>query len=337
MSLVQQVNVATIVGSITQSGNAAITITSARMNNSPKSINVAVLNGDSSPVVATKVATALAFDVDVSLIFLIAPSGSTVILTERVAHNNDTTLNVASANGTCLGLTPEPISTTTVAGSGLDNSYITLDDVKATHELDYKNFTDYDVALTDVINAVSREIEKLCHQRFWVNPVAETRYFSPTQNDQCIVTNLTSLTTLATDTSLDRTYATTWATSDYDLYPYDATLENAPYWRIDITPNGNNTFNAQPFATPYSYPYPKPNAKYVKVVGFFGYPSVPSEVMQACLIWTLRTWARHSTPLGVTTMAEGGMLGSVKVDVSPLDPDIMQLLAHYITKITGVI
>ena len=329
----QQVNVSTVVGSITLGGNAIFTVTGARVKNSPKAITVAVTLGMANTDVALAAATALAFDVDVSLNYLVAPSGATVVLTERVANANDSTLNVASANGTCTGLTPQPTSTTTVQGDGLSNAYITLAQAKDTHELAYLDST-YDVDLSNCINAVSREIDNTCNQRFYVDAADVTKYFSPSMNDQCIIDPMVSITSLATDSSLDRTYATVWATTDYDLYPYNSPANGEPYWRIDITPNGKNTFNAQPYATPYAYPYPKANAKYVKIVGKFGWPAVPEPIKRACILWTLRTWARSSTPLGVSAMSA---LGQMKIEVPPLDPDIDQLLSNYRLTVTGII
>src|SRR5687767_3324545 len=122
--MTQQVETATIVGTITGTGNASITVTSARMaaGVSPKTISVAVTSGDTASIVGLAVRIALAFDADVSDLFLISGSGANVVLTRRVAEANDTTLNVASANGTCTGLTAAPTSTNTTTGSGLDNA-----------------------------------------------------------------------------------------------------------------------------------------------------------------------------------------------------------------------
>ena len=340
MAAVQQVNQATLVGSITQSGNAVITVTSVRMNNSPKSINVAVNSGFTASDVANATRIALAFDVDVSYVFLVSGTGANVVLTERNANANDTTLNIASDNGTCLGLTPEPTSTTTVQGDGLTHAYVSLSQVKNANGFNIGNDNTFDSALTDVINAVSREVEWLCNQRFWVNVADETRYFSPSQNDQCLVNDLVSITSLATDTNLDRTYATVWATTDYDLYPYDASFLNEPYWRVDCTPNGNNHFNARPYSNLYRTPYysTQGNQKFVQIVGKFGWPAVPAQVQQATLLWCLKTWGRQATPLGIFSMSNLGQIQMpFPVQVPAIDPEIQSLLAPYILKVTGVI
>lgn len=113
---VQQVETATVVGTITGSGNATVVITAAGMPNSPKTISVAVLNLDTASQVATKIRTALNADTDVSNFFTIGGSGADVTLTTRTARANDTTLNMSTANGTCTGLTAAPTSANTTAG-----------------------------------------------------------------------------------------------------------------------------------------------------------------------------------------------------------------------------
>ena len=331
----QQIETATIVGTITQSGNAKITVTSSRISTNPTVISVAVLITNTATDVALACRTAIALNSIVSDAFQVSGAGANIILTERTANANDATLNIASGNDTCLGLTAEPTSANTQAGDGLTNCYITLAQLKAAHELGIAA-TDltYDSALEDVINATSREVDNFCNQRFWKNAVDETRYFTPTQNDQCLVGNLVSATSIKTDTNLDRTYVTTWAATDYDLYPYNAALDTEPYWRVDKTPNGLNDFNAWANSTMMASPFTKDNTKYVQIVGIFGWPSIPQQVQQATLLWAMRAWMRHSTILGVSSSTA---LGQMKVEVPPPDPDVAQLLSNYALKITGVI
>lgn len=123
---VQQVETATVIGTITGSGNAAVIVTAAAMTNSPKTIQVPVVNTDSASVVAGKIRTALTGDVDVghSLtgLFDVSGAGANIILTTKRKKANDSTVNVSIANGTCTGLTAAPTSTNTTAGvEGLNN------------------------------------------------------------------------------------------------------------------------------------------------------------------------------------------------------------------------
>lgn len=111
-----QVETATAAGSISGSGNVLVTITAAGMGNSPKAINVAVLNGDTAAVVAGKIRTALAADSDVSAFFDVSGSGISIVLTRKVHAANDATMNIALATGTATGLTAAPTSVDTTAG-----------------------------------------------------------------------------------------------------------------------------------------------------------------------------------------------------------------------------
>lgn len=114
----QQVETATIVsaGGITSGGNATITVTAAGMPNSPKAIDVLVDNGDSAAIVAGKARAVLAEDEDVTALFAVSGAGADIILTRLTKVANDATLNIASADGTCTGLTAQAASANTTAG-----------------------------------------------------------------------------------------------------------------------------------------------------------------------------------------------------------------------------
>lgn len=115
---VQQVETATVVGTIDPAGagNATVIVTAAGMVNSPKTLSVAVANNDTASQVATKIRTALNADTDVTNFFTVGGSNADITLTTKIAVANDTTLNMSIANGTCTGLTAAPTSANTTAG-----------------------------------------------------------------------------------------------------------------------------------------------------------------------------------------------------------------------------
>ena len=129
--MTQQVETATIVGTITTSGNATVTVTANGMTGSPKAVSVAVLENDTAADVAQKIRYALATDADVSALFLIGGTLANVTLTSREHLPNDSTLNIAVANGTCEGLTADATSDNTTAGVAADLYYITVSEFKA--------------------------------------------------------------------------------------------------------------------------------------------------------------------------------------------------------------
>ena len=112
----KQVETAEVVGTITTAGNATFTITAAGMTGSPKAISVAAALNDSAAVVAQKAREALAADSAVTAKFSVGGYGTMVELTALTAVANDSTLNVAIANGTCAGLSAAPTSANTTAG-----------------------------------------------------------------------------------------------------------------------------------------------------------------------------------------------------------------------------
>lgn len=124
-----QVETATASGTITATGNATITVTAAGMTGSPKAISVAVTNGDTATVWAGKVRTALAADTDVSALFTVGGTTTSIAITRKPLGTyavgsasvstypaNDATLNIASTNGTCTGITPASSSANTTSG-----------------------------------------------------------------------------------------------------------------------------------------------------------------------------------------------------------------------------
>jgi CSLREA domain-containing protein len=116
---VQQVETATVVGTITPTGagNAKVTVTAAGMTNSPKIVNVAVANNDTASVVAGKMRAALVADTDVNAFFTVTGATDKIILTAKFATANDATMNIATANVTSTGLIAAPSSANTIAGA----------------------------------------------------------------------------------------------------------------------------------------------------------------------------------------------------------------------------
>lgn len=126
---VAQVETATAVGTITAAGNASVTVTSANVTGSPKTISVPVLNGDTAAQWADKVRIAIAADAAISTMFDVSGATTAIVLTAKPTATqeldgyskdfylaNDATLNIALANGTCTGITTAATSTNTTAG-----------------------------------------------------------------------------------------------------------------------------------------------------------------------------------------------------------------------------
>lgn len=123
---VQQVETATIVGTVTKEGTATVTVTSA-LYAAPVVMHVAVAVNDDASAVAEKIRAYIA--PLVADHFTVSGSGADVVLTTKVADANDATLNIAYTNGTCEGLTQDASSTDTTAGVADDRVSVGTTDV----------------------------------------------------------------------------------------------------------------------------------------------------------------------------------------------------------------
>lgn len=176
-----------------------------------------------------------------------------------------------------------------------------------------------DAAIEAVIEAISREIDNICWQRFFTTAADETRYYTAEHRYTLILPYpLVSVNTLKTDEDGDRTYEITWLPTDYDKMPYNAALNGEPYRWLETTPNGD-------------YSFPVGIAKGVEISGKFGWSSAPLPVVEACLLGSHRLMARRNSPYGVSGAAAMGNL-TLTVKQMKSDPDIMELLEPYIVR-----
>jgi hypothetical protein len=113
-----QVETNTVVGTIDADGNIPVTVRAANSVAlaAGKTVQVAVLNGDSASVVGGKIRAALAADTDVNAFFIVSGTGANYILTARTRAANDTAMNAGHTNGTATGLTPSATSVNTTPG-----------------------------------------------------------------------------------------------------------------------------------------------------------------------------------------------------------------------------
>lgn len=123
---VQQVETATIVGTITKAGTATVTVTSA-LYEEPVVMHVAVALDDDAAAVAGKIRDYIGSILEDE--FTVSGEGASVVLTAVAPAANDPTLNIAYTNGTCEGLTPDDTSDNTTAGVVADIVTIGTTDV----------------------------------------------------------------------------------------------------------------------------------------------------------------------------------------------------------------
>lgn len=324
--MTQQVETATIVGTIGAggAGNATIVVTALGMGNSPKTISVAVDNNDTAAIVAGKVRSVLALDVDVQAFFLVGGATDKVILTARTAAANDSTMNISSDNGTCSGLTTEATSANTIAGAVTTaNGYCTLAQIKTQlPETAYATTTDYDGSITAMILAASRMFDREVGR--WDNffyPLAgdQTRYYDGTIGDELPIEEFVSITSVSVSPQGDvipGNYLLLAAT-DYYAAPYNAPLNNRPY-RTLIMDYINGAGQAW-------FPF----RKGVKVIGVPGWSlTPPTDITEACIIQVVR-WVQRAKALYQDIGADQAVGGILIKGQTGLDNDIKALLYGY--------
>lgn len=191
-------------------------------------------------------------------------------------------------------------------------SYATLSELKSS--LGIADSTD-DTPLQSCLDAADQLINNFVDTKVGFGVTAsQTRYYTATRSDFVLTDPIVTVTTLATDINGDGTYAQTWSATDYVLAPRNAALNSRPYTEIDVTPFSGGTLN---FPTGYLG---------VKVVGTFGWPSVPAAVKQAALIQAGAIWASRTAPFGAIG---GETLGGVIRMSAALHPEARALLEAY--------
>ncbi len=191
----------------------------------------------------------------------------------------------------------------------IENGYCTLAEVKSA--LRISDSTD-DSLLEKAIEGASRRIDGYTGRFFYqqtatIQLYARDIYALQLQND------LVSITTLKTDDEGDGTFNTTWtANTDYQLQPLNAVLQSRPYNRIVAV--GGKTFPIMIL----------PDLPGVEINGVWGWSAIPDDVREACVLLSMRGFARYNAALGVVGFAD------MAIQVRSVDPDVRDLLSPYV-------
>jgi len=178
-----------------------------------------------------------------------------------------------------------------------------------------------DAAMTSALLVVSRGIEKFCHRQFNKATSATARAYGTQSVGTCVLSknvaivddfHTTTGLVIATDTSDDGTYATTWATSDRQLEPLNGIVDGEtgwPYWLIRAV--GSNAFPMTLRRAP------------LQVTAQWGWTAVPHAIKEACLVVAEETFKLKDAPFGVANLGEWGV---ARVKANPM---AMAMLAPY--------
>jgi hypothetical protein len=169
-------------------------------------------------------------------------------------------------------------------------------------------------SLIRALDSATEWIDSYTGRVFVLDAEDTTRYFYPDRQGTVTVPDLVELTSIATDTRGDRTYATVLADDEYELRPIDG----PPYQTIVMWPVG----------TSHAFI----STEQVKIVGTFGYTVAgvaPIAVKQACIILASRHYKRREAPFGILQSTDLGTFSRISKE----DPDVVSLLAPY--RLTG--
>jgi hypothetical protein len=218
--------------------------------------------------------------------------------------------------------TDELVVTSSAALSVTGSLYVTRDEVKTAASLSSLDYADADI--DRACDAVSRALDEVCRGKgshFY--QATETRYYSP---DDCYgytyygehrleIDDCAAVSEFAVDTGGDGTYETTWTEgTDFFLNPANADTAGWPFEEILIRRTSGRYFPDVQRA--------------IRIVGTFGWPSVPVQVNQYALIYATQMVIRtRQAPLGILTASlESG--GGVRI--SRFDPDFDRLLGQFV-------
>jgi hypothetical protein len=135
-----------------------------------------------------------------------------------------------------------------------------------------------DAVMEDVVEQASRYIDEQTGRRFWKPGSDETRYYTPEDSTELEIDDLsTTPTSISVDYSGAETRAyTALASTDYDLLPENADTLSRPWTAVEIRSTSGDYFPTQRMG--------------VKIVGKFGWPSVPDNIKNDCLSIAHNVW-----------------------------------------------
>ena len=120
------------------------------------------------------------------------------------------------------------------------NAYADLTTLKSAGVLNIAG-TGSDTRLRELLEATSRLVDRYCNRHFWVR--VATLKFDGDGGTELAVQDLISVTSLKSDDDKDRSFETTWAATDYLLYPPNADPIKEwgrPYTRVLVDTEAGN-------------------------------------------------------------------------------------------------
>jgi hypothetical protein len=190
-------------------------------------------------------------------------------------------------------------------------SYVTLNELKAALRI---TDTVDDGLLTAAISSATAYVNNYCDRIFTPGTASSDRFYVPVgRYDPLQIDDASTVTAVAIDEDLDRSYSTVLRPIDFQTHPINATTGGMPY---PITALKTQEDGYWPMWD---------GRATVKVTAVFGWPAVPQAVKEATLLQASRLFTRLESPLGV---AGFGDMGAMRVSFKG-DPDVNMLLSPF--------
>jgi hypothetical protein len=199
----------------------------------------------------------------------------------------------------------------------ITNGYATLTEIKTF--LSISDNVD-DTLLEGMVEAASRSIDRIANRRFYLDANASARAYRVSSPIVLFTDDIgtTSGLIVKTDDDGDGTFETTLTlNTDYIMDPLTALDLGRPYTQVTMVTN-TQTFPIFPGLFQNGL---RPG---VQVTARWGWPSVPDDINQACLILTADLYKRKDSPGGILGL---GDLGAIRM--SPLGRDVTAMVRAY--------
>ena len=199
----------------------------------------------------------------------------------------------------------------------ITNGYATLTEIKTF--LSISDNVD-DTLLESMVEAASRSIDRIANRRFYLDANASARAYRVSSPIVLFTDDIgtTSGLVVKTDDDGDGTFETTLTlNTDYIMDPLTALDLGRPYTQVTMVTN-TQTFPIFPGLFQNGL---RPG---VQVTARWGWPSVPDDLNQACLILTADLYKRKDSLGGILGL---GDLGAIRM--SPLGRDVTAMVRAY--------
>lgn len=171
------------------------------------------------------------------------------------------------------------------------------------------------------LNAASRQIDGACGRRFWQDPTAVARTYDAESAVYVEVDDISTTTGLIVkvDYALDGSFGVTLTiNTHFMVLPYNAALA-VPAWPYTAIRLVGQAIQYFPDGSTYGRPS-------VQVTAKFGWPAVPDDVKQACLVQAGMLYKSPDAPFGAIALGDTG--ASMRIRAG-LHPTAYALLSDY--------